>query len=170
MKSKSFVRIITALALLLICGSSFAQTSATSRNVQPLNVKPGLWQITKTMTWTGVPPQYASVMKNRLSTKYNSCVKAKDLTTNPWTNGSDEHCVWSVLNSTGTDMELQGSSCNLGKEYGMTTEVHGKLHVVDPGYGTGSLAITVTGNGETMNGNAQYTGKWIGASCPAGMN
>jgi len=169
MKSTACARIASALVL-LIGGSVLAQTSATAGNVQPLNVKPGLWQITRTATWTGLPPQIAAVMKNGLPIKYNSCVKARDLTTNPWVNGSEEKCVWTVLNSTGTDMEVRGSSCNLGKEYGMTAEVHGKLHVVDPEDGTGSFAMTVTGNGQTMNGNAVYTGKWVGANCPAGMN
>jgi Protein of unknown function (DUF3617) len=158
-----------AIAAAGLCfAASLAYTAAVS--MQPLNVKTGLWQMTETITWTGLPPQMASAMKNGQPIKYKSCVKAKDLNSNPWADGSGDKCVWTVLNSNGTDMEVQGARCELGKEYGMTAEVHGKIHVVDSENGTGSFAVTLTGNGQTMNGHASYTGKWIGASCPANMN
>ena len=46
--------------------------------VQPLNVKTGLWQMTQTITWTGLPPQMAAMMKNARPVNYKSCVKEKD--------------------------------------------------------------------------------------------
>ena len=134
--------------------------------VTPLNVSTGLWQMTETVTWNGLPPQMAAMMRGAPQTRtYTSCVKPKDLNTNPWADGSGDKCTWSVLNSTGSDMELRGTSCDLGKDYGMKADVHGTIHVVDSANGTGSMAVTLTGNGQTMNGNASYTGKWIGASC-----
>jgi hypothetical protein len=158
-----------AIAAAVVClAASLAYTSAG--NVQPLNVKTGLWQMTETITWTGLPPQMASMMKNGMTIKYKSCVKTKDLITNPWVNGSGEKCVWTVLNSTGTDMEVRGTSCDMGTDLGMTSEGHGKIHVLDSENGTGSVEVTLTGNGQTMHGHASYTGKWIGASCPANMN
>ena len=155
-----------AIAVGVICLGGFLAFAATE-NFHPLNVKTGLWQMTETVTWTGLPPQLEATMRNGNTLKYKTCVKAKDLNTNPWTNGSGEKCVWTVLNSTGTDMEVKGTSCDLGKDYGMTAEVHGKIHVLDSESGTGSFAVTLTGNGQTMNGHASYTGKWIGPSCPA---
>jgi len=154
-----------AIAAALLCLAASLAYSAAG-NMQPLNVKTGLWQMTETVTWTGLPPQMASAMNNGRTIKYKSCVKTKDLSSNPWADGSGEKCAWTVLNSTGTDMEVRGTSCNLGKDYGMTAEVHGKVHVLDSENGTGSFAVTLTGNGQTMNGDASYTGKWIGASCP----
>ncbi len=133
----------------------------------PLNVKTGLWQMTQTVTWKNLPPQMAPVMQNAVPVTYKSCVKPNDLITNPWANPHDK-CNWTVLNSNGTDMEVRGT-CGLGENYG-TLEAHGKIHVVDPENGTGSMAVILTGNGQTMNGNASYTGKWIGATCPAVMN
>ena len=135
----------------------------------PLNVKTGLWQITETVAWTGLPPQLAGAMDGR-ATKYESCVKAKNLSSNPWAEGSGDKCTWTALNSNGTDMGVQGKSCQFGKEYGMTADVEGKIHVIDSQDGTGSFDITLTGNGQTMKGHATYTGKWIGASCPTGTN
>jgi hypothetical protein len=70
-----------------------------------------------------------------------------------------------VLSSTGTDMELQGTSCDLGKDFGMSAQVHGKIHIVDPTHGTGTFDITLTGNGQTITGHTSYTGKWVQASC-----
>jgi hypothetical protein len=58
----------------------------------------------------------------------------------------------------------------MGKNMGMTAEAHGTIHVLDSENGTGSFAIVLTGNGQTMNGHASYTGKWVAASCPADMN
>lgn len=143
---------------------------AAAGNVQPLNVKTGLWEMTETITWTGLPPQLAPVMQNGKTIKRRSCVKAQNLTSNPWAEGSGEKCAWTVLNSTGTDMEVRGTSCNLGTPNGMAAEANGTIHVVDSENGTGSFAVTLTGNGQTMHGHAQYTGKWIGPSCPANMN
>ena len=158
-----------AIATATLCLTAFLGYAAAS-NLQPLNVKTGLWQISKTITWSGLPPQYASVMKNGQTIKYNSCVKAENLASNPWANGSGEKCVWTVLSSTGTDMEVRGVSCSMGKNYGMSAEAHGTIHIVDSEDGTGSFAATLTGNGLTMNGNASYTGKWVSANCPANMN
>jgi Protein of unknown function (DUF3617) len=144
-----------------------AVTKAALMNV-PLNVKTGLWQLTRTITWTGLPSQQQAMMNSMTpTTTYNSCVLPKDLKTNPWANGSEDKCTWTVLSSTGTDMEVQGTSCDLAKSYGMDTDIHGKIHVLDTEHGTGAMAITMTGNGQTMNGNATYTGKWIGATCPS---
>jgi hypothetical protein len=142
---------------------------AAAGQFQPLKVKTGLWQMTESLKWTGVPPQMAAMMKAASQTRtYKSCVATKDLNTNPWADGSSDKCTWTVLNSTGTEMEVRGTSCDLGKNYGMTADVHGKIHVLDSENGTGSMTVILTGNGQIMNGIASYTGKWIGQSCPAG--
>jgi hypothetical protein len=141
---------------------------AAAGQLQPLNVKTGLWQLTKTITWTDLPPQMAAMMKAApQTTTYKSCVTTKDLSTNPWANGSGDNCAWTVLNSTSTDMELQASGCSFGKNSGMTADVHGQIHIQDAENGTGSMTLTLTGNGQTMHGVASYSGKWISASCPA---
>ncbi|HEY2418608.1 MAG TPA: DUF3617 family protein, partial [Steroidobacteraceae bacterium] len=97
---------------------------------------------------------------------YQSCVTAQDLNTNPWANGSGDDCTWTVLNSTASDMEVQGTGCQLGSDYGMTAQIHGQIHIVDPQDGTGLMTITLSGNGQSATGQASYTGKWIGSSCP----
>jgi hypothetical protein len=140
---------------------------ALAASLHPLNVKTGLWQMSETITWTGLPPQLAAAMSNGKVRNYQSCVKKEDLSTNPWAGGSRESCTWTVVSSTGTDMEVQGTSCDMGSESGMMAQVHGKIHVLDSEDGTGSFDIMMTGNGQTMNGHVSYVGKWVGSSCPA---
>jgi hypothetical protein len=139
---------------------------ALAASLHPLKVKTGLWQMTETTTWSGLPPQLEAAMSGRTH-NYQSCVKPADLSTNPWAEGSNDKCKWTVLSSTGTDMEVRGSSCDMGSDYGMMAVVDGKIHVLDPEDGVGSFDITMTGNGQTINGHASYTGKWAASSCPA---
>jgi hypothetical protein len=140
---------------------------AAAVQFQPLNVNTGLWQITQAMTWNSLPPPLAAMLRNMPQTRtYQSCVTAQDLNTNPWAKGSGDGCMWTVLNSTGTDMEVQGTGCQLGSDYGMTAQIHGQIHILDPQDGTGQMTMTLSGNGQTATGQASYSGKWVGASCP----
>jgi hypothetical protein len=155
------------VAMVFVLCSMASLVFAAAGDIQPLKVKTGLWQMTETIKWTGLPPQMASMMKAAPPTiTYKSCVRAKDLSTNPWADGSGDKCTWTVLNCNGSDMEVQGKACALGKDYGMSADVHGKIHVLDSENGTASMEVTVTGNGQTMNGHASYTGKWISDTCP----
>lgn len=162
------MRKLILIAALGLTGSLASIVFAAADNLLPLKVKTGLWQMTQTVSWTGLPPQTAALMKQMSPTiTYKSCVKPKDLSSNPWADGSRDKCVWKALNSTGTDMDVQATSCNMGKEYGLTADIHGKIHVIDSEHGTGSMEVTLTGNGQTMHGHATYTGNWIGPTCPA---
>jgi Protein of unknown function (DUF3617) len=158
-----------AILVGIICFATSLAFTATE-NQPPLNAKTGLWQITETVTWSGLPPQYAGMLGNGRPRSYKPCVKSKDLSSNPWAEGSGEKCSWTVLKSTGADMEVKGNACDIGREYGMTSEVHGTIHVSDRETGTGSFDVTLTGNGQTMKGHASYTGKWLAATCPADVN
>lgn len=146
------MRITISLALLFT-----ATILVAASGYQPLNVKPGLWHVTGANQYMG----------NSMKTDYKKCIRAKDLNTNPWVNGPDENCTWTVVTSTGSDIEIKGTSCNLGREYGMDTSVDLKLHAVDSENVKASMQGTSTGNGQTMNVSGNFTGKWMGASCPA---
>jgi len=150
----------------LICLGS-AASIAIPATLQPLKVKTGLWQMTATIAWSGLPPQLQGLFPTDQTHNYQSCVKAEDLSSNPWAEGSDDGCAWTVVASTGTDMEVKGTGCHIGQQLGMTAEAHGKIHVVDSQDGTGSFDLTMTGNGQTVRGRASYTGKWVAPTCPA---
>lgn len=147
-----------------------APATNAALNLTPLNVNTGLWQMTETVTWEGLPPQMAAAMNNGVPINYKSCVKQADLSSNPWASGSGHTCHWTTQTSNGTDMQIQGDSCDLGKNYGLTASVQGSIHVSDPQNGTGTFDIVLTGNGQTMHGHATYTGQWVSATCPANLN
>jgi hypothetical protein len=157
-----------AIVVGAIClGASLA--FAATDSLKPLNVKTGLWQMTQTVTWNGLPPQFAAMLANSVPTHYKSCVKQSDLLKNPWAEGSGEKCSWTVLNSNGTDMEVQGT-CRAADNNNMSLQMHGKIHAVDSENGTGSMDVTLSANGMNAKGHGDYSGKWIGATCPADVN
>lgn len=82
----------------------------------------------------------------------------------PWVNGPDEKCTWTVVTSTASDLEVKGTSCELGKEYGMSTNVDIKLHAVDTENVKASMQGTSTGNGQTVNLSGAFTVKWMSSS------
>ncbi len=133
---------------------------AGSGKFEPLNVKPGTWQVTETYSATGLPVG----MPAGHTIQYKSCVTSKELNTNPFSD-PEEKCTWTVLNSTGSDMEVKGTSCSLGE--GLRANVHLKLHVVDSEHVNGSGDWTANFNGQPMSGKASGTGKWISATCSA---
>jgi hypothetical protein len=154
--------------VVVVIGLAASAVFAAAVQFQPLNVSTGLWHITKAVTWTNLPPQMAAMMKAAPQmTSYNSCVTTQSLSSNPWANGSGDTCTWTVLTSTSTDMEVQGAGCDFGGSSGMTGTVHGTIHIVDPQHGTGTMAVSLSGNGQSMQGTATYTGQWVSATCPA---
>jgi hypothetical protein len=180
------------LFVALTCMLAGVVLSAAGK-VQPLNVKTGLWQVSMTTAMTGLPAippelqarldqmtpeqraQMEAMMKSRLggtpqTSSYKKCVTKEELENNAF-NKPDEKCNWTVVTSTGSDMEVKTASCTAGKNVGMMqTDVDLKIHVVDSENVQATMQLTSTGNGTTMKGNGTYTGKWLGATCPEGTN
>ena len=138
----------------------WATVLSAQSNFQPLKVNTGLWKVTENVNVSGMPPRTIT---------YKSCVTAADLNSNPWANGSDDKCTWTVLNSSASDMEVKGTSCDAGKDQGMNTEVDIKIHAVDAENVTAVADGTAVGNGVTLKLHNTFTGNWENASCPAGM-
>jgi hypothetical protein len=136
-------------AILLPAALLFAQGS-----VEPLNVKPGQWEVTMTTTLNG--------MGTPRTHTYKSCVKKENLTKYPF-NDSSRDCNYKVLKSTGKAMEVQGS-CP-GKEG--VAEFHIQLDVLDSEHVKGTGDLSMNFNGQTMNGKYDGAGKWIGDTCTA---
>lgn len=129
-------------------------------NYQPMNVKTGLWDVTHTNNLGG--SQHAN--------SYKTCVTAKDLESNPWGKGPEEKCDWTVIKSTSSDMEVHGTSCEAGREFGMQTEVNLKIHVLDPANVKATMQGKSTGNGQTVPFSGTFIGKWVSSNCPAGTH
>ena len=158
-----FAAVLLCAAVLLAAGSDF----------QPMKVKTGLWQVNEISNVSGLPPEMERMMgmtsgKPR-TINFQSCVTEKDLTSNPWANGQDEKCTWTLVNSSASDMEVKGTSCDAGKEQGMKTDVDLKVHALDAENVRGTTDGTSVGNGMNVQLHNTFTGKWVSASCPAGM-
>jgi Protein of unknown function (DUF3617) len=188
MKTRTCVVPAIAIAVLLMgCVLAPVVVGQTGR-IQPLNVKTGLWQVTATGTSSGPPPitpemqarldqmtpeQRAKVMDamkqaygsgSRPHT-YKNCITAKDLNGNAFA-GPDQKCDWKVINSTSSELEVQGGSCVAGENSGMKAEANVKIHALDSENVKGSVHMTiVTSNGQTTKMNQDLTGKWLSPTC-----
>ena len=145
---------------------------------QPLNVKTGLWQVDLTLNYSGLPanmqaildqmtPQQRAAMGMGGTKTYKQCLTPKDVN-KPMVQG-DDTCHWTVLKSTSSDLDVRGTSCQAGKNQGLNTEVEVKVHAIDSEHVKATVHGTGTGNGVNAKLDGNYVGKWIGATCPAGM-
>lgn len=155
--------------ILLLSGLAISASLLAAVTEQLLNVKTGLWQVDMTANYGGLPPQMQAMLTGMGGTKtYKTCVDRKQLST-PWIQGDDK-CTWTVLKSTSSELDAHGTSCQLGKDLGLSTEEDIKVHAVDPEHVRATVHGTATGNGinATLDGN--FTGKWLSETCPADMN
>ena len=144
--------------MIFLAAIILSATVLLAANLEPLNVKPGLWQVTMTSTISGLR---APIVNN-----YKSCVKKEDLDKYPFTD-PDAKCVWTVQSSTGSKMEATGTCMpqGMGK-----VDFSISLEAVDSENVKGTGQLTANGPAGTMKGNYSGTGKWIGATCPADVN
>lgn len=140
---------------------------------QRLNVKPGVWQVEYNVKYSGLPPQMQAMMDNLTAQQkaamgisvpkaYKMCLKEKDLNKG-WTQG-DNNCRWNVVKSTSSDLELHSTACRAGD-----SEVDLKFHAVDSEHVRATLHGTSTEQGTKVNFDGNYTGTWLGATCPADL-
>jgi len=166
------------ILLSLICLS--ASVVLAGGDIKPLNVKTGLWQATTTTNMTGIPPISPEVlnqltpeqrskleesMKARASQgpqtrTYKHCVTEKDLNKDPFSE-KKESCTRTVLTSTGSKMEIR----QICTEKGMKMDTTIKIEALNSENVKGSGHIIVTGDGRTMNGDMNFSAKWLGPVC-----
>lgn len=164
-----------ALLAAAICMSAAVAANA---QFQPLNVRTGNWQITSVSSviatippelqarLSQLPPETRAALQSRFggqpqTNTYNSCVKPSDLTTQPF-NDPNQKCSWKTLSSNGTDLVAQGTCQSGGKDSVMANV---SIHAINSQDATGSISISGTANGSSINSNSTLTGKWVGAAC-----
>jgi len=128
-------------------------------SMQPLNVKPGLWEVTMSMTINGMgmPPR---------TNVYKSCLKKEDLNKYPFAD-PDKKCTYTVVSSTGSTMEARGT-CAPGSE-GAKIDFKLRLDAIDTENVKGTGQMTMSGPDGSMNGTYAATSKWLSATCPANV-
>jgi hypothetical protein len=127
--------VVLASATILLADSS----------VQPLNIKPGLWEVTINMTinGAGAPPGAPP------GTTYRPCLKNEDLNKYPFVD-PDKKCNYRVLSSTGSTMEAQGT-CT--ENDGTKADFKIRLDAVDSENVKGTGQLTLSGAGGSLSEN-----------------
>ena len=148
--------------------------------IQPLNVKPGLWETTATYKTSGAPPippetmaklspQQRARLEERM--KANSagsantstdkhCVTKEEIEKADFGQGKGE-CTYTVETSTST--QVKGKySCNVE---GMAVNGAIDITAADNEHITGSTQGTLNGGGRTMNVETNFSSKFLSASC-----
>ncbi len=123
--------------------------------IQPLDVKPGAWDVTMTTSIDGmnIPPQTHT---------YRSCVKGDERNKYPFTD-PNRNCTYTVISSTSKSMEAHGT-CQ-PKNADAKVDFDLRLNVVDSSTVNGTGAMTMNFNGRTVNGKYSATSKWISDTC-----
>lgn len=155
--------------------------SQAAAGLQRLNIKPGLWESTRTIKRTGALPIPAEML-NRLTPeqrarmeermKANSaahtntttekhCVTKEDLEKDRVSLAETNECSTTVLNSTSTSVKAKLECDQEGMHATGTLE----LTAADPEHVNGSYHSTVNGEGHTMNVEGAWTSKWLGYNC-----
>ena len=170
-------------AVILISGSV-----AALAQMQPLNVKPGLWEMTTTSAVNAtIPPEMQAQMsqlppeqrarieemfRNRLgqpqTATHRSCVTAASLAKMPFQD-SKVNCTWNTLTSNGSAMEIHGTACRMDQGNGRTAtgEVNVTIRAAGSEAASGTIQFAMSGPNGQMSMNSSFTGKWVGATCPA---
>jgi uncharacterized protein DUF3617 len=165
-------RIAFPLASALFCaGICAAQT--------PLNVKTGEWESTISSDTSGqlpipqemidkmTPEQRAKMeammkargMQGPRTTVTKHCVKKEDLD-KPFGN-DNKSCKPTIVNSSATKQEIH-MDCEVGggKQVGTL-----KFEAVDSSTVKGSMQMTASNGGRTMNVNSTFSARWLGPAC-----
>jgi hypothetical protein len=157
-----------------------AQANPQGKKWQPLNVKPGLWESTRTWTTGGQMPipegmldrltpeqraRFEERMKANSAAKSHStddkhCVTKEDLQ-NPPRFTERAVCTWTLLES--SDTRAKGNAtCEVE---GMTMTGTGEFQAPDQEHMTAKIHLTSTGGGRSMTTDATIASKWLGSSC-----
>ena len=186
MKSKTTNRLLVLAVLsTLFLGPSLPvsaqQTVQSGQKLQPLAVKPGLWETTLTIKTAGELPVPAGMldkltpeqrarfeerMKANSAARGNTttekhCVTREDLEKRNLGFATSKECTPAVTTSTST--VAKGTlSC---ETEGMKGNATFEAQALDSEHVKGSAHGTMTGYGRTMNVDDSFTAKWLGSSC-----
>jgi hypothetical protein len=150
--------------------------------LQPLNIKPGLWERTINTAIAGempipaemlnrLTPEQRTRMEERMkansaahahTTTEKHCLSQEDLEKNRFLNlDRGKECTPTVTSSTSTSAKGRLSCETEG------VKMTGALEVLAPDseHVNGSWHATTNGSGHTMNVDSTFTSKWLGSSC-----
>jgi Protein of unknown function (DUF3617) len=187
-----FAKISPAVALTVVMIFLAATLSAQTQDqkskeptaavkLQPLNVKPGLWETTLTYNRSGAAPITPEVLarltpeqRARLEERMKAssgantstvtdkhCVTKQDVEKADFGQGKGD-CTYIIQSSTST-LAKGKYSCDIE---GMKVNGALEIHAPDPEHIKGTSQGSMSGGGHTMNLDSTFTSKFVAASCP----
>jgi hypothetical protein len=153
--------------------------------VQPLNLKPGLWEITGTVSMSGnggsplsreqldklTPEQrtrFEQAWKQALSQTpkartYEQCLKAEDVNKADAMFGEDKSwsCNRTVVSSSSSKLEFHEQCVHEG----MKVNRNVRMEASNPESVTGLIEQTAAGGEGVTKSSSTFTSKWLGSSC-----
>jgi hypothetical protein len=183
MRSKSLGTILLSLAVSCMGAQTQPRESKPTEpsSLKPLNIKPGLWESTRTVKTAGempipaellnrLTPEQRARMEERMkahsaahsnATTEKHCVTREHLEKDRLKLAEAKECTTTVLNSTSTSVKAK-LVCDTE---GMHATGSLELVAADQEHLNGSYHSTMNGNGHTMNMEGTWTSKWLDASC-----
>ena len=188
MRGDSVGTILLALAVSWAGAQAHPQESKADREnaagtagLKPLNIKPGLWESTRTIKSAGempiptellnrLTPEQRARMEERIKARSGEhsntaterhCVTKEDLEKDRLKLAEAKECTSTVLNSSSTSVRAE-LVCDIE---GMHATGTLELVAADPEHLNGSYHSTMNGNGHTRNMEGTWTSKWLGGSC-----
>jgi hypothetical protein len=169
----------SAISLSAQTQKSTAPNPSTDTKLQPLNVKPGLWERTVNYKMAGAPPipagmldkltpeqrarfterMKASMDANTRTSTDKNCITKEELQDPVHFN--DKQCVWTILESTSTRAKGQ-VSC---EQEGLRMDGSGDFEATDAEHIRGSMHMNSSGGGKNMTVDGTFAYKWLGSSC-----
>lgn len=173
----------------LLLGTIFlwALGAHAADKVQPLNVKPGLWEITGTVSVSGnggsplsreqldklTPEQrtrFEQAWKRTLSQvpkarTYEQCLKPEDVNRADAMFGEDKSwsCTRTVVSSSSSKLEFHEKCVHEG----MKVDRNVRMEASNLESVTGLIQQSAAGGEGVTKSSSTFTGKWIGSTCKA---
>ena len=167
MNEPAFVRVVACAAAVLF--------TATAIGAEPLNAKPGAWEMTVTTSGTGnviapealakMPPERRAMIEKMMverggtpnTSVHKSCVKKEDLERDRFVEGNDDSaCTRKTVSRTATKVVVATSCTGTPPREGTFV-----FEAKTPESVVGAIDQE-TGNGKF---HVDIKGKWLGASC-----
>jgi Protein of unknown function (DUF3617) len=187
LKENSIRTLAIALMLATVLGTVSAHNSSkqnsnsqTETKIQPLNVKPGLWETTLSYSMAGELPVSPEMLKkmtpeqrarleeamraesgNAHTSTYKNCMKKQDLDNPDFLD--KKQCTWTTLESSST--KVKGTASCDYKDEGMKVSGAGEFVAVDQEHVKGNMRMKASGGGREMNTNSVFTSKWLRSDC-----
>ena len=156
-------------------------TVGAADNVQPLNVKAGLWEVTTTgasskdvVLPAALLEKLSSEQRARIEERIKASrsdtakttIKKRCLTREQLRRGmlfrpDGESCTWTLLTSTSSKVEMRGDCV----DQGFKTEARLLIEELSPDEAEGSLQFSTNGENTIPATTSTFKAKWIGPRC-----